>query len=211
MTEPLDEPAPVVRRRRVVVAVVLVVGAALLGWSLTRPPGETSFYWLTLALAAVWAGGALASGPVPLGRGGRPLLLGLGAGVGLAALFVLGGLVARRIDPVYEYVSRVLEFADQGPLLLVAVITVVNGIAEELFFRGALYSALGRAAPVLWSTVAYVAATTAGTGNPMLGFAAALLGPVCALLRRSTGGVAAPVLTHAVWGLTMVLVLPRLF
>ena len=45
----------------------------------------------------------------------------------------------------------------------------------------------------------------------MLGFAAVILGTVCALQRRATGGVLAPVLTHLVWGLIMVLALPPLF
>jgi membrane protease YdiL (CAAX protease family) len=60
------------------------------------------------------------------------------------------------------------------------------------------------------STIVYVAATLA-SGNLMLGFAAIILGTVCALERRASGGVLAPVLTHFVWGLIMVLVLPPLF
>ena len=44
--------------RRIVVAIVLVIGAALLGLSLSRTPGESSFYWLTFALAVVWTVGA---------------------------------------------------------------------------------------------------------------------------------------------------------
>jgi membrane protease YdiL (CAAX protease family) len=90
------------------------------------------------------------------------------------------------------------------------VITVVNGVAEEVFFRGALYTALGRLYPVAISTVLYVAATMAA-GNPMLGFAGAILGTVCAFERRATGGVLAPMLTHFVWGAIMVLVLPPMF
>ena len=86
----------------------------------------------------------------------------------------------------------------------------INGLAEELFFRGALYTALGRTRPVLISTVLYAIATSA-SGNPMLGFAAVILGTVCALERRATGGVLAPVLTHLVWGAIMVLTLPPLF
>ena len=39
-----------------VVVIVFVIGAALLG--LSRTPGESSFYWLTFALAAVWTVGA---------------------------------------------------------------------------------------------------------------------------------------------------------
>lgn len=214
---PHHEPPAVIRRRRVLVAVVLVIGAALLGYSLTRPPGDESFYWLTLALAGVWAVGAVVSGPLHLGcvrfrgRNQRPVITGTAVGLGLGAVFVVGGLIAREIPAVREYVTRVLEFADYGPLALVVFITVVNGVAEEMFFRGALYSALGRMAPVLISTVLYVIATAVTTGNPMLGFAAVILGTVCALERRATGGVLAPMLTHFFWGLVMVLALPPIF
>jgi uncharacterized protein len=207
----------VIRRRRVVVAVVLVIGAALLGYSLTRPPGDASFYWLTLALAAVWAVGALASGPLHLGcirfrgRNQRPFITGTAVGLLLGAVFIVGGLIAREIPPVREYITRVLEFADYGPLLLVTFITVINGVSEEMFFRGALYTALGRFHPVLVSTVLYVIATGVATGNPMLGFAAIVLGTVCAFERRVTGGVLAPMLTHFFWGLVMVLALPPIF
>ena len=43
---------------RIVGVIVLVIGAALLGFSLSRTPGKSSFYWLTFALAAVWTVGA---------------------------------------------------------------------------------------------------------------------------------------------------------
>ncbi|MGB5111720.1 MAG: type II CAAX endopeptidase family protein [Mycobacterium sp.] len=210
------EPPSVVRCRRIIVAVVLVIGTALLGLSLTRSPGDASFYWLTLAMAAVWAGGARLSGPLHVGtvryrgRAHRPVVLGTAAGVALAAAFVVGGLVAREIPGVREYITGVLEFANQGALPLVVFITVTNGIAEELFFRGALYTALGRFYPAVVSTAFYVLVTLA-SGNPMLGFAAILLGAVSVYLRRITGGVLASVLTHFWWGLAMVLALPPLF
>jgi hypothetical protein len=65
--------------------------------------------------------------------------------------------------------------------------------------------------PGVISTVIYIVVTAATTGNPMLGVAAAILGAVCAFERRITGGVLAPMLTHSLWGLTMVLALPRVF
>jgi uncharacterized protein len=213
---PHHEPPAVIRRRRIIVAVVLVIGAALLGYSLTRKPGDESFYWLTLALAGVWALGALVSGPLHLGcirfreRNQRPVITGTAAGLVLGGVFLVGGLIAREIPGVREYITRVLEFADYGPLLLVTFITVINGIAEEMFFRGALYTALGKSYPAVISTVFYVV-TTAATGNPMLGFAAVILGAVCAWERRITGGVLAPMLTHFFWGLVMVLALPPVF
>lgn len=214
---PHNEWPSVIRRRRIVVAVVLVIGGALLGYSLTRPPGDASFYWLTLALAGVWALGAFVSGPLHLGcvrfrgRNQRPVITGTLIGLGLGAVFVVAGLVAREIPGVREYITRVLEFANYGPLILVTFITVINGVAEELFFRGALYTALGKWHPVLVSTVLYVCATSLTTGNPMLGIAAIILGTVCAFERRATGGVLAPMLTHFFWGLVLVLALPPIF
>jgi uncharacterized protein len=216
MAVPRQEWPAVVRRRRIIVCVVTVAGALLLGYSLSRKPGDETFYWLTLGLAAVWALGAFVSGPLHLGcirwrgRNQRPVLTGLGIGLLLGVVFLVGGLVVREIPPVAEKVTRVLDYTNHGNLTLLVVITLVNGFAEELFFRGALYTALGAFHPVLISTLLYAAATSA-SGNPMLGFAAIILGTVCAWERRATGGVLAPVLTHVVWGLIMVLALPPVF
>ena len=147
---PYHEPPAVVIRRRIVVAVVLVIGAAVLGFTLTRRPGDPSFIWLTLLLAAVWTVGAFASGPLHLGsirwrgRNQRPVITPTVIGLLLAAAFVVGGFLAREIGPVRELITGVLEYSRYGSLWLLIVITVVNGVAEELFFRGALYTALGR-------------------------------------------------------------------
>jgi membrane protease YdiL (CAAX protease family) len=45
----------------------------------------------------------------------------------------------------------------------------------------------------------------------MLAFAAVLLGALVGLERRATGGVQAPIITHVVWSLTMLLALPAIF
>jgi membrane protease YdiL (CAAX protease family) len=204
-------------RRRIAVTVVVVIGAALLGYSLARPPGDDSFYGLTLALAGVWAFGALVSRPLHLGhvrffgRNQRPVISGTVIGLALGAAFIVGALVAREIEPLREYAAQVLAFATQGSLPLIVFITVINGLAEEVFFRGALYSALEKHHPAIISTVVYTLAIGVSTLNPMLTFAAIILGAVCAFERRATGGVLAPILTHMVWGLIMVLVLPPIF
>jgi uncharacterized protein len=213
---PHHESPAVVLRRRIVVAVVLVIGAALLGYSLSRHPGDKSFYWLMLALAGVWAVGAFVSGPLHLGsirlrgRNQRPVISGTAIGLVLGGLFLLGGLLARQIPGVTDYVSAVLRFANVGAFALIVLITLMNAFAEELFFRGALYTALGKAYPAVISTILYIAALAA-TRNPMLIFAAIILGTVCALERRATGGVLAPILTHVFWGLLMVLAMPPIF
>jgi membrane protease YdiL (CAAX protease family) len=213
---PHHEPPSVVRRRRIVVGIVVVIGVVVLGLSMTRQPGELSFYWMTLVLAAVWMVGALFSGPLHLGgicwrgRNQRPVITGTTIGLLLGGIFVLGGLVVRGIPGLCDLVTRVLHFASHGSLLLIVLITVVSAIAEEMFYRGALYTALGRHHPVIMSTIVYVGATMA-SGNVILGFAAIILGAVCALERRASGGVLAPMLTHSMWGLITVLALPPLF
>ena len=178
----------------------------MLGVSLRVEPGSSWFYPATLGLAVVWVVGALVSGPVPWGRATvAPALIGLA----LAGIFVVGGLVVREIEPLEEQVSKVLDFADQGSIPILVLVTAVNGVAEEMFFRGAAYDAIPRH-PVLWTTVANAVAT-AGAGNLMLAFAALLLGAVVGLERRATGGITAPVLTHVTWSVTMLFALPALF
>jgi membrane protease YdiL (CAAX protease family) len=203
--------------RRVVTGVIVVVGAGVLAWSLGIEAGDSTFYLATTILAATWAVGAFASGPLYLGRIkrtrsddlGRPVVSGIVLGLALAAIFVLGSLVVRQVPLLDRQVSSVLDHASAGVTPVLLVITVVNGIAEELFFRGALYAAVPRH-PVIVSTIAYTVATLA-TGNLMLGFAAVLLGLVVGLERRASGGVLAPILTHVTWSTIMLFALPLLF
>jgi membrane protease YdiL (CAAX protease family) len=204
------------RRRRIVVAVVLVLGSILLGLSLSVRPGNRAFYPFTAVLAAVWVLGALASGPLHLGRidyrGSlrRPVLSPILLGVAVAAVFVAGALLVREIGPLRDYTENVLAHARRGSLPLLALLTLLNGVTEEIFFRGALYAAIGLRYPVLISTVVYAVVTIA-TGNPMLVFAAATLGLVLGLQRRASGGVLAPILTHVTWSAVMLFALPPLF
>ncbi len=203
-------------RRRIVVGITLAVGATLLGLSFSVRQGDPAFYPLTFGLAATWTLGSLLSGPLHLGhilRGGtlrRPIITPIVAGLLLAALFVLGAFVIRTIPALASLTEDVLGYARLGNLWIILVITLVNGIAEELFFRGSLYAAIGTWHPVLISTVLYALATVAG-GNPVLVFAAALLGTVVGLERRASGGILAPILTHITWSLSMLLVLPPIF
>jgi len=122
-------------------------------------------------------------------------------------VFAVGGLMVAQVPPLEHSVNSVLDHARQGSLPLIVLITTVNGVAEELFFRGGLYAAIGVRHPVPISTAVYTLATVA-TGNVMLVFAAAVLGVLVGLQRRASGGVLAPILTHVTWSLGMLLVLP---
>ena len=202
------------RRRRVVAALTLVVGACVLAWALRITPGDSLFYVATLALALVWVLGAFASGRLHLGRahrrdGGssRAVVQSLTLGVLLLAIFLVGAVAVARVPVLREPVDRLLAHAAYGSLSVVAVITAVNGVAEELYFRGALYAAIGRRRAVTISTLVYTL-VTAAAGIPLLVLAAALLGVVTGLQRRVTGGILGPVVTHLTWSLGMLFLLP---
>ncbi|MDN5894806.1 MAG: CPBP family intramembrane metalloprotease [Nocardioides sp.] len=206
------------RRRQVVSAAFIALGGVVLAFSLRIEPGSAWFYPATLALALVWTIGAFASGPIHLGRLGhpmtadrpaaRPVLPPVVLGALLAGIFIIGALLVRLFPSLAELVRLVLAHANEGSAVILLGVTILNGIAEELFFRGALYSAVP-VRPVLVTTVAY-ALTTAATGNVMLAFAALVLGFVVGLERRATGGILAPILTHLVWSVTMLYALPAL-
>lgn len=198
------------RRRVVVVVITLVVGTAINAWALRIPAGDAMFYPATAVLAAVWLGGAFASGPIRVGcepyRGTRPVASSLVTAAVLAMVFLLGALVVARSEPLREPVDALLAHATTGNVALVAALTAVNGVAEECFHRGAVYSAAARFRPVLVSTAVY-AAVTATAGVPLLVLAAVLLGLITGLQRRATGGVLGPIITHVTWSMVMLFAL----
>jgi membrane protease YdiL (CAAX protease family) len=201
-------------RRRWVVAATLLVGAVASAATLRIEPGDGRFYWAAIGLAVVWAAGAFASGPVHLGTGrtrahgyARPLVPSLILGVLAVAFCLLAAVLVARAPTLREPVDDLLDHARFGSLPAVLVITVLNGIAEELYFRGALYAALRRTHPVAVTTVLY-ALTTVGSGVPLLVIAALMVGLLTALQRRVTGGVLGPIIIHLTWSVGMLLLLP---
>jgi uncharacterized protein len=203
-------------RRRRVVAGVSLAGAGLLGMSLSTKPGSPQFYGLTLGVAATWMVGGLRSGPLPLGWRQhrdhtlrRPVITPVLTGVGAFAVFYICALAARHVPVLDRVLSGVLQYARQGSSPFVLLTTLANGAAEEVFFRGALYTAAGKY-PVTLSTTVYSLATTA-TRNPALVLASTAMGTLLGLQRRATGGIQAPMLTHLTWSTLMLHFLPPLF
>jgi membrane protease YdiL (CAAX protease family) len=214
--EHLETPA-VARRRRGVVAGVSVLGTGLLGLSLSTRPDSRAFYALTSAVAATWAAGGVASGPLHLGwiesrdqNLRRPVVTPVATGVGAFGFFYACALVARRIPVLDRAIGNVLQFAEEGQGPLVLATTLANGLGEEIFFRGAMYAALDPDHAVVASTAVYTLAT-ASTRNPALMLAAGAMGTLFGLQRRASGGLQAPVLTHLTWSTLMVRYLPPLF
>ncbi len=211
------ETASALIRRRVAVAVTAVMGAVALGLTLAIRPGDVLFYPAMLGVAAVWAGGALASGRLRLGRArtragatSRSVLQGVILGGVLLAVFLAGAVAVARIPVLRGPVDALLDHARFGSFAVVTVLTAVNGVAEELFFRGAVFAALPARWRVAGTTLLY-AATTLFSGVPLLTFAAACMGVLTAFQRRVTGGVLGPIATHLTWSIGMLWLLPFAF
>ena len=204
--------AELLRRRRVSGA-TLIVGTLLLCATLRVPHGSTWFTVLGFLVAATWIGGAFLSGPIRF-RPAAPLAIGrvVGTAVAVAILayvaFVVAYLVAERLPVLSGALDSVLDKADAESTALVLVITLVNGVGEELFFRGALFAAVRPRAAVASTTLVYVI-VTAFTLNVALVVAAIVMGTIFAFQRRATRSVLAPVVTHLTWSTLMLLALPR--
>jgi hypothetical protein len=204
------------RRRRKTLAATALLGTRLLGASLSAPPGSRKFYGLTLATAATYTAGGLVSGEVPLAPSAdgsdtlRSIVEPMALGAGAFGAFYGVARVARHVPALDHALSSVLRYAHHGPDRLVLVSAVTNGIAEEIYFRGALYSQVRPSRAVATSTAAYVLATTA-TRNPALVLASGVMGALFAAQRRATGGIRASTLTHVTWSALMLRYLPPLF
>ena len=87
-----------------------------------------------------WAGPA----PGVATRRARAVVQSLALGALLLGLFMAGAVVVAQVPVLRDPVQELLDHAVYGSLAVVTLITMVNGIAEELYFRGALYAAVGR-------------------------------------------------------------------
>ena len=191
--------------------------AGLLRSSFAARAGSARFYLLTASLAGTWAGGALGAGPVPwLGdaRRDRPasaaqtlVVAPAAAGAATFAAFYGAARAARRWPALRRAIASVLRYADAGSTPLVVLIAAGSGVAEELFFRGALWSG---PRPLRTTTLAY-AASTAAAGNPVLVLAGLITSAVFGWQRRASGGVLAPAVAHVTWSVLMLRYLPPLF
>ena len=126
----------------------------------------------------------------------------------LRALLRRRGL-ARHIPLLDQAIGGILRYADEGSTPLVLLAAYTNGVAEELFFRGALWSAVKDSHPVAKTTLAYAADPP--TRNPALVLGGTVMSVLLGLQRRVSGGILAPALIHVTWSVLMLSYLPPLF
>jgi membrane protease YdiL (CAAX protease family) len=191
--------------------------SALLRLSFSASEGSRHFYLLTAGLAGTLTTGALGAGPIRWYREdwrGRPAsaawdLVGAPAIIGAATFagFYGGARVVRCHPALRRAIASVFRYADKGSTPLVVVLAASAGVAEELFYRGALWRG---AHPLRSTTLAYVASTSA-TGNPALVLAGLVTSVVFGWQRDASGGVLAPAVAHVTWSVLMLRYIPPLF
>ena len=152
----------------------------------------------------VWTAGGLLSGPIRWTRGARSVSLSdvalpILAGVALYGGFAAAKLVADQVPLSSHSVDSVLARADAGPRVLALVVALVNGVGEEVLFRGALHDAFDHYRSLC--AMAIYGIVTIATLNVALVAAAVVMGSVFALERRASGGILAPILTHLSWSI----------
>jgi hypothetical protein len=191
--------------------------SALLRLSFSSREGSSHFYLLTAGLAGTLTAGALGAGPVRwCGQDWRdrpadavrdlvatPALAGAAAFAG----FYAAARVVRRHPALRRAIASVFRYADKGSTPLVVLIAASGGVAEELFYRGALWRG---PRPLASTTLAY-ATSTAAAGNPALVLAGVVTSVIFGWQRAASGGVLAPAVAHVTWSVLMLRHIPPLF
>lgn len=203
-------------RPRPVLAVwapALLVAACLLTAALS-PTASPRFYAATVASAFVLAGAWWLFGDHRI-TGGRRVLIdalrGLIAGTLLASLFAVGALTVRGVSALAGPVNDLLSNAAGEAVVLTLAVTVANGVAEELFFRGTIvrhWAALGR-----WAWLAAIGlyvVVTAAMLVPLLAVAALTVGAVAHYEVARTGSLISAMTMHLSWSAAMIFLLPAL-
>ena len=202
-------------------SLVVGYGALLLGSLLPRLAGSLGAASLVEALVYVSASlfvvkrldGRLASN---LFGSERPSAGALFAGAGLGlALHGPADFVEAWVETWFplppsvtaERIARLLPptLAERATLLI--CVAIIVPLVEELFFRGALFAALGRVAGVTAALACSALAFTVSHAEPRSFAALSLVAVVLGILRLATGSLVPCLLLHASFNATTLLLL----
>jgi hypothetical protein len=169
--------------------------------------------WLATAIAAgaaiplaVWALGRATLARL-LHATARDIGLALALGVALvvathAAYLVLPSAIRHEIDVLYGSIAGTI------PTPVLAAITAMVVVAEELIWRGvALELGTPRATAPLVAVALYVVPQLGGSAW-LLVLAALGLGSLFTWQRTATGSLVSPLVTHAIWSISIFVLVP---
>ncbi len=143
---------------------------------------------------------------------GAHLAIGVATAAILYLIFLAGGEIARRILPFAgAEIGRVYVRGEGVPPAVIALALLWIAPAEELFWRGFVQrrcvNRWGNARGLLLAAILY-AAVHLWAGNLMLGLAALVCGLFWGAIYLRYGSLWPGILSHAIWDLTVFLVLP---
>lgn len=138
--------------------------------------------------------------------------VGIGSGLLLYGLTRAGVFAMQHVWPAWETYARTLSAWKTGfapPFLLVSAVMII--VAEEALWRGVVsrffQERLGHVAGVFAGAVFYAGAHLM-TMNPLLLGAAVACGVFWGLLYAATDDLTAPILSHLVWDMLILFVVP---
>jgi uncharacterized protein len=185
------------------VSLTIVVGVvvAALAWGAMFSLGRRWFWARAAGAGAVIAVYAILAGPARIGdlidhgNGLVNAAIGLASGIGLYAVFWIGEQLLVILVPALasEVEDLYAVRGAAGPVAMVAVL-VAAASGEELFFRGLLQTRIGFVA-----ALAIYGAVHIWERKVILTLAALAAGAWWGALLALTGGLVAPLVSHVVW------------
>jgi len=195
---------------------MMLLGMSVVWGVLLSQFGQGQIYWIMGPYAAAMSAVLLTLRSDALLRRLRPtrknVAIGIGVGVGMtlatypafAAVNALFPTLAANVSQLYR------QSHDESLWVALAWVTVILA-AEELLWRGAWYEALtarfGRRGAGALSVLIYTG-TQLCCGSFIVGLLALVCGALWTVQRYYTGSLLAPLISHAIWTPTVILLLP---
>lgn len=171
---------------------------------------EMDVWRVTIPVLAATGGAALAVGPPPWSPDVDPALaaaIGVGTGAGLYAATRAFVLIARPWRTFRRHAETMYEHRGGRPLGWALALSVVVGVpGEELFWRGLVQQDVAGGSAITAALVTWLGYVVVNVPSVNLAAVAAAVagGAMWGWLGWWTGGVLAPLLSHAAWTAMMI-------
>lgn len=193
---------------------VCLLALALLITSALAADGSPLFLAATFSVATLYIASWLLWGSprttFRANSAARDAARGTLLGVLLAAIFLGSALVVREIPALAGPAHDLLNNTREGVPALALTTLLVNGVAEEVFYRRTLirHLAHSRGLAIAGAMLLYMM-TAAGLGVPLLVAAAIPMGALTHWEAEKTRSLVSPIFVHIAWSLGMFFLLPH--